>query len=58
MPSLVYLTSGENLDEHKKHWQGFSADPVWKKLQADPQYKDNITSAIKVILKRTTASQL
>jgi hypothetical protein len=58
MPSLVYLTSGENLAAHQKHWQAFSADPVWKQLQADPQYKDNMTGSIKVILKRTAASQL
>ena len=58
MPSLFYMTSGENLEEHKKHWQGFSAAPVWKQLQADPQYKDNMTGMIKVMLKRTSASQI
>ena len=58
MPSLMYMTCGENLDAHKKHWAGFSAAPVWKQLQADPQFKDNMTTAIKLILKRTTASQI
>jgi len=58
LPCLVYMTSGENLDEHQKHWQKFSAAPVWKALQADPQYKDNMTSMIKVMLKRTSASQI
>jgi hypothetical protein len=58
MPSLVYMTCGENLDEHKKHWQAFSAAPVWKNLQADPQYKDNVSTIIRIILKRTAASQI
>ena len=58
MPCLVYMTSGENLDEHQKHWQKFSADPVWKGLQNDPQYKDNMTGMLKVMLKRTPASQI
>lgn len=58
MPSLVYMTSGENMDEHKKHWQGFSSAKVWKDLQADPQYKDNVSTIIKIILKRTSASQI
>jgi len=58
MPSLFYMTSGENMEEHKKHWQGFSDAPVWKQLQADPQYKDNMTGSIKLILKRTSASQI
>ena len=58
MPSLVYLTCGVDLDAHKEHWKKFGAAPVWKQLQADPQFKDNMTTAIKVILKRTAASQL
>jgi hypothetical protein len=58
MPSLTYMTCGVTLDEHKKHWQEFSAAPVWKQLQADPQYKDNMTGMIKVMLKRTPASQI
>jgi hypothetical protein len=58
MPSLTYLTCGVNMDEHKKHWQGFSSAPVWKQLQSDPQYKDNMIGIIKVMLKRTPASQI
>lgn len=58
MPGLVYMTCGENLDEHKKHWASFSSATVWKNLQADPQYKDNVSTIIKVILKRTAASQI
>jgi hypothetical protein len=57
MPSLVYMTCAENLAEHKKHWQGFGSAQVWKDLQADPQYKDNMTRAISIILKRTSASE-
>jgi hypothetical protein len=58
MPSLVYLTCAVSMEEHKKHWQGFGSAPVWKELQADPQYKDNMKEAISVMLKRTAASQL
>jgi hypothetical protein len=58
MPCLVYMTCGENADEHKKHWSAFGTAPVWKQLQADPQYKDNMTGMIRVILKRTSASEL
>jgi hypothetical protein len=58
LPSLVYMTCGENLAEHKKHWQGFNNAPVWKQLSGDPQYKDNMNGAISILLKRTSASQL
>jgi hypothetical protein len=58
LPSLTYMTCGVNLDEHKKHWAAFGSAPVWKQLQADPQYKDNMIGMIRVMLKRTSASQL
>jgi hypothetical protein len=58
MPCLVYLTCGENLDAHKQHWQKFSASPVWKKLTGDPQYKDNVSRVISILLKRTSASEI
>ena len=58
MPSLVYMTSGENMDEHQKHLQRFGAAPVWKKLTSDPYYKDNMTAGISIMLKRTSASQI
>jgi hypothetical protein len=58
MPCLMYMTCGEDPDAHKKHWQAFSAAPVWKQLQADPQYKDNMIGMIRVLLKRMPASQL
>lgn len=58
MPCLVYMTCGENLDAHKQHWKAFSASPVWKKLTGDPQYKDNVSRIISILLKRTAASQI
>ncbi len=60
MPSLVYMVSGENREEHTKHWQGFINSPVWKKLSSDPEYKDNMIDkgVINVFLKHTPASQI
>ena len=58
MPSLVYMTCGETMDAHKDHWKAFSNAPVWKQLQADPQYKDNVATVVRIMLKRTPASQI
>ena len=58
MPNLIYMVSGENMDEHKQQWQKFFDAPVWKKLSGDPQYKDNVSRVISVFLKRTAASQI
>ena len=58
LPCLVYMTCAETLDAHKQHWKAFSAAPVWKQLTGDPQYKDNVSRIISVLLKRTAASQI
>ena len=58
LPNLIYMVSGENRTEHKKHWEAFSAAPTWKKLIGDPQYKDNVSKIISLFLKRTSYSQI
>lgn len=58
MPCLMYMTCGENLEEHGKHWQAFSSSPVWKQLQEDPEYKDNMIGMIRVLLKRMAGSEI
>jgi hypothetical protein len=58
MPNLIYMVSGENLEEHKKHWKAFFDAPVWKQLISDPQYNNNVSKVISIFLKRTPASQI
>ncbi len=58
MPNLVYMTSGADMDQYKQKWRGFGPHPVWKKLSADPQYKNNMSGSQSVFLKRTLASQI
>jgi len=58
MPCLMYMTCGENMEQHSQHWKTFGSAPVWKKLSGDPIYKDNMIGMIKVMLKRTAASQI
>jgi len=59
MPNLTYMLSGENRDEHTKHWKAFTDSPVWKKLNSDPQFPSkNVSRIISIFLKRTAASQI
>jgi hypothetical protein len=58
LPCLTYLLSDDSLEAHKQHWQEFNNADVWKNLQADPQYKDNVSGGISIMLKRTSASQI
>jgi hypothetical protein len=58
MPCLMYMTCGVTKEEHDAHWKTFGSAPVWKKLSGDPYYKDNMIGMIRVLLKRTPASQI
>lgn len=58
MPNLIYMVSAENMEQHKEHWKAFGPNPAWKKMAADPKYKDNMTGIQNSFLKRTDASEL
>jgi hypothetical protein len=58
LPHLTYMTSGENEEVHKKHWDGFGKHPVWNKLKDDPQYAETVSKIIKRILLPTAYSQI
>jgi hypothetical protein len=58
LPKLVYMVSGENKDEHQKHWKGFFAAPVWKQLSADQGYSGNVSKVVSTFLKRLPSSQI
>jgi hypothetical protein len=51
MPNLMYMTSFENMNDRDTHWKTFSADSVWKKISALPEYQKNV-SHIDIILMR------
>lgn len=58
LPHLTYMTSAENEDAHKKHWEAFSKHPTWDKLKNDPQYADTVSKITKWILVPTSYSQI
>jgi len=58
LPHLMYLTSGENREVHKQHWDAFGKHPVWKKLLADHQYDDSVSKSTSRFLVPTAYSQI
>lgn len=58
LPHLTYMTSAENEELHKKHWDAFGKHPVWNKLKNDPQYADTVSKITKRFLKPTVYSQI
>ena len=58
LPCLTYLLSDESVEAHKEHWQEFNNSMIWKNLSNDPQYTNNVSAGISIMLKRTPASQI
>ena len=58
LPHLTYMVSGENQEEHKKHWSAFGAHPTWDKLKNDPQYADTVSKIVNRFLVPTSYSQI
>jgi hypothetical protein len=58
LPHLTYMTSGENADVHKKHWDAFGKHAIWNKLKNDPQYADTVSKITKRFLAPTAYSQV
>ncbi len=58
LPHLAYMLSAEDRDSHKKHFSAFGGHPTWKKLAADPQYKDTVSKITGRFLSPTAYSQI
>ena len=58
LPQLTYMVAHTDMDVVKKDWDAFSADEEWKKLKADPSYKDNVSKIIDLFVRPAEASQI
>jgi hypothetical protein len=58
LPHLIYMTSGEDIDLHRKHWDAFRVHPTWKKQSSDPQYAGNTSKTSSMILLPKPYSQI
>jgi len=58
MPSLSYMVGFDDADAQKKAWDAFRQHPEWKKMQADPYYKDTVSKITNLEFRPTAASQL
>ena len=58
MPSLMYMTSFENMQERDAKWKTFGDDPAWKKMSSSPEYAGNFKRADIYLLHSTPYSDL
>lgn len=58
MPNLTYMLCFENMAMRDERWLTFGSDPDWKKLRANPAYKDTVSNITDIILRPTQYSQI
>jgi hypothetical protein len=58
MPNLTYILGFENMEEQSKAWDTFRNSDGWKKMKANPRYKDTVSSVTDFILTPTGISQM
>ncbi len=58
LPNLNYMLAFKDMADRDQRWQAFRDDPDWKKLSADPTYKDTVSNITDIILQPTAYSQI
>ncbi|MCX5646874.1 MAG: NIPSNAP family protein [Phycisphaerae bacterium] len=58
LPNLNYMLAFKDMVDRDQRWQVFRDSPDWKKLSADPAYKDTVSNTTDLILKPTDYSQI
>jgi len=58
LPNLTYMVAFDDEAAMTKAWDGFRADPEWKKLSADEAYKDTVTTITNLVLRPVEGSQV
>ena len=58
LPNLNYMLAFKDMADRDQRWQVFRDDPDWKKLSADPTYRDTVSNITDIILRPTDYSQI
>ena len=58
MPNLTYMLVFDDMAMRDKRWGTFGSDQGWKKLRANPAYKDTVSNITDIILRPTRYSQI
>lgn len=58
MPNLMYMITFEDMAARDQHWQSFGDDAAWKKLSANPIYRNNVSHIDSIFMCPTPYSDL
>lgn len=56
MPNLMYLTTFESMEDRNLHWKDFG--PLYKPMQDLPQYQNNVSKNVTLLLHPATYSDI
>jgi len=58
LPNLTYMLGFEDVDAKEAAWKAFGGHPDWKKLRADPKYKNTVSTITNIMLRPAACSQI
>ena len=58
MPNLTYMLVFDDMADRDNRWKTFGADPEWKKLRANPAYRDTVSNITRTFLRPVPGSQI
>jgi len=58
LPNLTYMLGFDDMDTKEKSWDRSRNDPGWKKLKANPYYKDTVSKVTNILLRPASCSQI
>ena len=58
VPSLAYMLSASDREEHEAHWAIFREHPEWKRMKEMPKYLDTVSNIVNIFLEPTAYSQI
>jgi hypothetical protein len=58
LPQLTYMVVHAKREDAAKNWAAFGRVPAWKKLTANPSYKDNVSKVHNPFLRPAAGSQI
>lgn len=49
-PNLMYMTTFKNKADRDAHWDAFRTDSEWNKLKVEPEYQNNVSKNVTLLL--------
>ena len=58
LPNLTYMLAFDDMEAKEESWKKFGKSDGWKKLKANPYYKDTVSNITNILLLPAACSQI